>query len=81
LIRADRVLVGSLTSHNLADWLRQLRDAQAQAPLLPNGWRSGGDCCGDLKLAPELAPDAAGEGGIVRYHRVSRAAKIRRRRA
>ena len=24
---------------NLADWLQQVRDKQAQAPALPDGWR------------------------------------------
>jgi plasmid maintenance system antidote protein VapI len=27
---------------NLATWLVQVRDAQAQAPALPDGWRAGG---------------------------------------
>lgn len=27
---------------NLADWLTKVRDAQGQAPSLPDGWRSGG---------------------------------------
>jgi hypothetical protein len=26
---------------NLADWLQLVRDAQSQAPALPDGWRPG----------------------------------------
>jgi hypothetical protein len=29
---------------NLGDWLRQVAHAIDQAPALPDGWRSGGDC-------------------------------------
>jgi hypothetical protein len=29
---------------NLERWLYQVRDAQGQAPALPDGWRSGGGC-------------------------------------
>jgi hypothetical protein len=46
-IRADTIR-GWLTNRRpipevVAQWLRQVRDAQGQAPPLPEGWRRDGD--------------------------------------